>query len=102
MREYACFLGALVATLTELYEPFGINDNLSIPVFASIALQVGFARVCQCSTVSSVSSATWLMDMVLALRTFVETSFMEAWHVPSNTSAIALVGGCMAAGQVCT
>lgn len=27
LREYACFLGALVATLTELYEPLGINGG---------------------------------------------------------------------------
>jgi len=47
VREYASFLAALVATLTELHEPFGLNDNLTIPVFAALALQFGFLRV-QC------------------------------------------------------
>ena len=28
LREYAVVIGSLVATLTELYEPFGINDNV--------------------------------------------------------------------------
>ena len=27
LREYAVAIGSLVATLTELYEPLGINDN---------------------------------------------------------------------------
>ncbi len=64
LREYACFLGALVATLTELYEPFGINDNLTIPVFASLALQIGFGRIRNCSNVESLR---WLKDAVVAL-----------------------------------
>ena len=29
LREYAVVIGSLVATLTELYEPFGINDNVA-------------------------------------------------------------------------
>jgi len=64
LREYACFLGALVATITELYEPFGINDNLTIPVFASLGLQIGFGRIRHCSDVSSLR---WLKDAVVAL-----------------------------------
>ena len=31
MAEYAVVLGALAATVVELWEPFGINDNLTIP-----------------------------------------------------------------------
>ena len=34
MGEYPVFFGALAATITELYEPFRLNDNLSIPVSA--------------------------------------------------------------------
>ena len=35
-------------TLTELIEPFGLNDNVTIPVFSSIALQFGFSRISSC------------------------------------------------------
>jgi diacylglycerol kinase (CTP) len=45
MSEYAVFLGALVATVTELYEPFGLNDNLTIPIVSSLALQWGLSRI---------------------------------------------------------
>mmetsp|Transcript_9983 Transcript_9983/g.32084 ORF Transcript_9983/g.32084 Transcript_9983/m.32084 type:complete len:294 (-) Transcript_9983:344-1225(-) len=45
LREYAVFLAALTATLTELYEPFRLNDNLTIPIFAALALQIGLQRV---------------------------------------------------------
>lgn len=48
LREYAVFLAALAATLTELYEPFSINDNVSIPVLSSLALTFGFARIYSC------------------------------------------------------
>jgi dolichol kinase len=48
LREYAVTLGALVATLTELYEPFGLNDNVTIPVLSSLALTFGFARTYSC------------------------------------------------------
>merc|ERR1719265_2702765 len=48
LREYAVFVASLVATLTELYEPFGVNDNVSIPVFSSLALTFGFARTYSC------------------------------------------------------
>ena len=34
LGEYPVFFGALTATITELYEPFRLNDNLSIPVTA--------------------------------------------------------------------
>lgn len=49
LREHAIFIGAFAATLTELYEPLGINDNLTIPVFASVALTWGFERTMSCS-----------------------------------------------------
>lgn len=45
LREYAVILGSLVATITELYEPFGFNDNLTIPIFSSLALHYGLLRV---------------------------------------------------------
>ena len=48
LREYPVFWGALAATLTELYEPLGLNDNLTIPVIASLAMQWGFARISHC------------------------------------------------------
>lgn len=48
LREYAIFFGALVATLTELHEPLGINDNLSIPLFSSLAMQLAFYRISAC------------------------------------------------------
>ena len=48
LREYPVFFGALVATLTELYEPFLINDNLTIPVFSSLAMQLAFRRIASC------------------------------------------------------
>lgn len=45
LREYAVVLGAATATLTELYEPFLLNDNLTIPVFSALALQIGLNRI---------------------------------------------------------
>jgi len=39
LREYPVFLASLIATLVELYEPFGINDNVAIPVLSAVALQ---------------------------------------------------------------
>uniref|UniRef100_A0A7S2G5Z1 Dolichol kinase n=1 Tax=Octactis speculum TaxID=3111310 RepID=A0A7S2G5Z1_9STRA len=48
LREYAVVVSALVATLTELYEPFHLNDNLTIPLFSSLALAWGFARTVRC------------------------------------------------------
>ena len=48
LREYPVFFGALTATLTELYEPFNLNDNLTIPVFSSLAMQWAFHRIQLC------------------------------------------------------
>lgn len=48
LREYAVAIGALTATIAELYEPFGINDNVTIPVLTSLALTFGFARTYSC------------------------------------------------------
>lgn len=45
LREYAVFIAAFVATLTELFEPFDLNDNLTIPVFSALALQIALNRV---------------------------------------------------------
>ena len=42
------FFGALVATLTELHEPLRLNDNLTIPIFSSLAMQLAFARIAAC------------------------------------------------------
>lgn len=53
LREYAVFMASLVATLTELYEPLGINDNVSIPVLSSLALTLGFARTFSCAPTES-------------------------------------------------
>lgn len=57
LREYPVFLGAVAATLVELYEPFGINDNLTIPLVSSVAMQWGFARIAACHqpTMASIS-----------------------------------------------
>mmetsp|Transcript_22602 Transcript_22602/g.69495 ORF Transcript_22602/g.69495 Transcript_22602/m.69495 type:complete len:295 (+) Transcript_22602:181-1065(+) len=44
LREYAVATAAIVATLTELHEPFGLNDNLTIPLFSALALQIGLQR----------------------------------------------------------
>jgi len=48
LGEYPVFFGALAATITELYEPCRINDNLSIPVLSSLAMQYAFTRIRQC------------------------------------------------------
>jgi len=48
LGEYPVFFGALAATVTELYEPLRINDNLSIPVLSSIAMQYAFTRIQAC------------------------------------------------------
>ena len=51
LSEYAIVVGALVATLVELYEPFGLNDNITIPVISCCAVQWALARVeasCEC------------------------------------------------------
>jgi len=48
LREYAVVIASLTATLVELYEPFGINDNITIPVLSSMALLFGFTRTYAC------------------------------------------------------
>lgn len=45
LAEYAVIVGALVATFVELYEPFGLNDNITIPVMSSLALEVALERI---------------------------------------------------------
>ena len=45
LAEYPVVLGAVVATVVELFEPFAVNDNLSIPVFTGLALHIGFLRM---------------------------------------------------------
>jgi diacylglycerol kinase (CTP) len=53
--EYAVVLGAFVATMTELWEPFGLNDNLTIPVFSALSLHYGLLRVgALCNVAASV------------------------------------------------
>lgn len=48
LSEYAVLIGALTATIVELYEPFNVNDNLSIPILSSLALQWGLSRIERC------------------------------------------------------
>jgi diacylglycerol kinase (CTP) len=48
MAEYAIVVGSLVATLVELYEPLGLNDNLTIPVSSCFALEWALARIRSC------------------------------------------------------
>lgn len=38
LSEYSVFVGAATAALVELLEPFGIDDNLAIPVSSALAL----------------------------------------------------------------
>ena len=45
LSEYPVVIGAFVATIVELWEPFAVNDNLSIPLFTGLALHMGFARM---------------------------------------------------------
>eukprot|EP00039_Didymoeca_costata_P025313 m.12940 g.12940 ORF g.12940 m.12940 type:complete len:276 (+) comp4756_c0_seq1:190-1017(+) len=50
--EYVAFVSALVATLTELWSEdhlFGLNDNVSIPVFSCLAMTWAFQRVAESS-----------------------------------------------------
>lgn len=48
LREYPIFWGALAATITELYEPLHLNDNMTIPLISAIALSWGFGRIQDC------------------------------------------------------
>jgi len=83
LREYACFLGALVATLTELYEPLGINDNLTIPVLASLALQIGFSRIRNCS---NTPFTQLIFDTVVDLKTSAfDLKTLAAYHLDMLT-----------------
>lgn len=59
LREYAVVVAALVATLVELYEPFGINDNITIPLFSSLSLTLGFMRIYSCEPLSN--PILWMM-----------------------------------------
>lgn len=43
--EYLCLAGAFAASLVELYAPFGVDDNLSIPVVSALALQAAAIRI---------------------------------------------------------
>ena len=49
LSEYVVVVGALTATLVELYEPCGLNDNITIPLISCIALQWASSRVEQIS-----------------------------------------------------
>ena len=49
LSEYAVTLGAATATIVEMYEPWGMNDNLTIPVLSCFALQYGLSRVEMCA-----------------------------------------------------
>ena len=59
LREYPVFFGSLAATLVELYEPLGVNDNLTIPVISSLVLQWGFFRISHCYI-----ETTWLQTLL--------------------------------------
>jgi len=45
LSEYIAFVGAFMATVVELYEPFALNDNLTIPIFSSLAMTWALHRV---------------------------------------------------------
>ncbi len=48
LREYAIVFGALIATITELFEPFHLNDNITIPIFSCLAIHIALARINSC------------------------------------------------------
>ena len=48
LREYAIVFGAFIATITELFEPFHLNDNITIPIFSCLALQFALSRINAC------------------------------------------------------
>ena len=56
LSEYAAVVAAATATLTELYEPLCLDDNLSIPFFSALALQVALYRV-RCPPCANVREA---------------------------------------------
>ena len=49
-RRYAVGFAAAVATVTELYEPFNLNDNLTIPFFSALALRLALHRIRCCGS----------------------------------------------------
>lgn len=53
LSEYVAFVSAAVATLTELWseDHLNLNDNLTIPLFSSVALAWAMARVEVCTAV---------------------------------------------------
>lgn len=61
LREYPVFLASLIGTLTELYLPLGIDDNVSIPVISGLTLTYGFSRISSCVRLapSLIVPATW-------------------------------------------
>lgn len=63
LREYPVVVGSLVATLVELYPPFGIDDNLTIPTFSGMALWWGFLRIQNCERETPLD---WLMESNIA------------------------------------
>ena len=56
LSEYAAVVAAATATLTELYEPLLLDDNLTIPFFSALALQVALYRV-RCPPCANVREA---------------------------------------------
>lgn len=58
LPEYAVFVGAFVATVVEVYTDdwLGLDDNVTIPLFAATAMHAAFERAratCTCSTMQS-------------------------------------------------
>jgi len=49
MSEYPVALASVIASVVELCEPLGINDNLTIPLLSCLALQFGFHRIARCT-----------------------------------------------------
>ncbi len=49
LADYAVIVGSLAATVVELHEPFGLNDNITIPVISGAALQFALSRVERCT-----------------------------------------------------
>lgn len=56
LAEYVAVVAAATATLTELYEPLLLDDNLTIPFFSALALQVALYRV-RCPPCANVREA---------------------------------------------
>jgi dolichol kinase len=48
LSDYVVIVGALAATITELMEPLGLNDNISIPLVSGAVLQYALSRVENC------------------------------------------------------